>query len=188
MTNNLDHRKKWNDRYLAKSNNQNEPELFLVKHLDYFKPGSVLDIASGDGRNSIFLAQKGFSVTALDFSSVALNLINKISHEKNLNIKTIELDLRCNKGLSKIKNFENIIVIHFKLNEELLDQIPGLLNPGGLFLYYTFNIRQSEVHSFPQSYCLEKAELVERKWPLELLNYTSNEDNRGFHDGYLFRK
>ncbi|MBK8503542.1 MAG: methyltransferase domain-containing protein [Saprospiraceae bacterium] len=188
MTNNLDHKKKWNDRYLTKSNDQLEPELFLVEHLAYFKPGSVLDIACGDGRNSIFLAQRGFKVISLDFSEVALNHLIKIADEKNLGIETIELDLSREEGLSKFKNIDNIMVIHFKLNEELLTQIPNLLNPGGLLLYYTYSLRQSEAGSFPQGYCLKEAELLDRKWSLQLLNYTSHETSNGFHDGYLFRK
>lgn len=188
MTSNLDRKKTWNERYQAKPDQALQPEPFLIDHLSYLKPGSVLDIACGDGRNSIFLAEKGFKVTGLDFSEIAIDRLRKVADAKNLNIETIEMDLSLDDGFSALKKFDNLIIIHFKLSDVLLDQIPNLLNPGGLFLYYTFNQKQAETSSFPEAFCLEEAVLVDKKWKLEMFKYTTTGDNQGFRDGYLFRK
>lgn len=184
----MNRKKIWNERYQMKSSQALEPEPFLMDHLSHLKPGSVLDIACGDGRHSIFLAQKGFDVTGLDFSKIALGRLRKVADTKKLNIETIEMDLSTNEGFSSLKKFDNLIVIHFKLSDLLLDQIPNLLNPGGLFLYYTFNRRHAETSSFPEIFCLDEAALVDKKWKIEMLKYATTDDILGFRDGYLFRK
>jgi 2-polyprenyl-3-methyl-5-hydroxy-6-metoxy-1,4-benzoquinol methylase len=186
MTSNIDRKKNWNERYRIKSGQALLPESFLIDHLSCLKAGSVLDIACGDGRNSIFLAEKGFKVTGMDFSEIALDRLRKAADEKNLPIETIEMDL--DEGFSAIKKFDNLIVIHFKLSNLVLDQIPNLLTPDGLFLYYTFNRKHAETSSFPEAFCLEEAALVDKSWNLEMLEYTTTVDNQGFRDGYLFRK
>ncbi len=178
----------WNDRYRSQSNRSLEPEPFLVGQVSFLKPGSVLDLASGEGRNSVFLAEKGFKVSALDFSEVALDRLRNLSNENNLHIETIALDLTSPDNFKKLNRFDNIIIVHFKLRDDLLALIPSLLNRGGIFLYCTFNQRQMEVKTFPEEFCLKKGELVGRKWALKLLKYTSFKDDRGYQDAYLFEK
>jgi len=46
-----------------------EPNAFLVEMVRDLKPGSALDVAMGQGRNSIYLAGKGWDVTGFDVSS-----------------------------------------------------------------------------------------------------------------------
>ena len=148
----------------------------------------MLDIACGEGRNSVFLSEKGFKVSAIDFSEIALGRLRKYSNENNLNIETLELDLSDDDSFKRLKRFDNIIVVHFKLIDDLLDLIPSILYSGGVFLYCTYNHRQLEIRAFPEEFCLKKGELVDKKWPLELLKYSSFKDTRGYHDGYVFKK
>jgi len=183
-----DRKTSWNDRYQSKSYNPLLPEPFLVDHIFSLKPGSVLDIACGEGRNSLFLAQMGFQVSAVDFSEVALDRLRKTSTENNLIIDIIESDLSNLDCLQKLKKYDNIIVIHFKLGEDLLERIPSLLSDDGIFLYCTFSHRQSEETAFPEEYCLKEGSLSDKKWALTLLKYSSFKDIRGYHDGYLFRR
>jgi 2-polyprenyl-3-methyl-5-hydroxy-6-metoxy-1,4-benzoquinol methylase len=44
-------------------------------------PKSGIDVAAGDGRNAIWLAERGWSVTAVDFSEVAVELGKSISDQ-----------------------------------------------------------------------------------------------------------
>jgi len=188
MSDNENHKTSWNNRYESPSNKPLQPEPFLIDHLSFLKPGSVLDIACGEGRNSVFLSQKGFKVSAIDFSEIALNRLRKNSNENNLNIETIELDLSDIDNFKKLRKFDNIIAIHFKLRDDLLELIPTLLDRSGIFLYCTFNQRQLEIKTFPEEYCLKEGELVDKKWALKLVKYTSFKDDRGYHDGYLFKR
>ena len=50
-----------------------EPNRFLVAEVDGLTPGRALDVACGEGRNAIWLAEQGWTVTGVDFSPVALD-------------------------------------------------------------------------------------------------------------------
>jgi len=188
MPNHKNRKSSWNDRHRSPSNKPLLPEPFLVDHLSTFKPGTVMDMACGAGRNSIFLSQNGFKVSSIDFSEIALARLSEFSCENNLDIETIELDLSHRGNLKKLKTVDNIIVIHFKLTDDVLELIPSLLKKNGIFLYCTFNLRQSEKRTFPKEFCLKQGELVDKKWELKLLKYATFKNESGYHDGYLFQK
>lgn len=57
------------------------------------KKGKVLDIGAGEGRNSIFLAQKGFDVLAIDCLSEATRKIERHANEKEVFIKAKTVDI-----------------------------------------------------------------------------------------------
>jgi SAM-dependent methyltransferase len=49
------------------------PNRWVATEARDLPPGRALDVAAGEGRNALWLAERGFSVTAVDFSSVALD-------------------------------------------------------------------------------------------------------------------
>lgn len=49
-----------------------EPLAFLKNHLSQLKPGTALDLGVGDGRNALYLAAQGFTVTGVDISELAI--------------------------------------------------------------------------------------------------------------------
>ena len=55
------------------------PNQFVAEQLDGLPPGRALDLAAGEGRNSVWLAEQGWSVTAVDFSRVGLEKGRKLS-------------------------------------------------------------------------------------------------------------
>ena len=48
-----------------------EPNRFVAEHLAGLRPGMVLDLGAGQGRNAVWLAGQGHRVTAVDLSPVA---------------------------------------------------------------------------------------------------------------------
>ena len=64
----------WNDRYrdteLVWSAGPNQ---FVEAELADLAPGRALDLAAGEGRNAIWLARRGWQVTAVDFSQAGLD-------------------------------------------------------------------------------------------------------------------
>ncbi|MEV6208459.1 class I SAM-dependent methyltransferase [Kitasatospora sp. NPDC051914] len=50
-----------------------EPNRWVVRECADLPPGRALDLAAGEGRNSIWLAERGWHATAVDFSAVALH-------------------------------------------------------------------------------------------------------------------
>ena len=62
----------WDERYAASDRVWSaEPNTFVVALTKDLDPGSAIDVAAGEGRNALWLAEHGWQVTAVDFSSVA---------------------------------------------------------------------------------------------------------------------
>lgn len=67
-------REYWNERYRdTKLVWSAEPNRFLVEEVSDLDPGNALVLACGEGRNALWLAQRGWTVTASDFSDVAID-------------------------------------------------------------------------------------------------------------------
>jgi ubiquinone/menaquinone biosynthesis C-methylase UbiE len=63
----------WDERYRAQDNPWGlEPNVFVREQCEPLPVGDALDLACGEGRNAIWLAQLGWRVTGVDFSSVAI--------------------------------------------------------------------------------------------------------------------
>ena len=73
-------RQQWDARYSgAEFEWSMHPNQFVAAELDGLPPGRALDLAAGEGRNSVWLAERGWSVTAVDFSRVGLEKGRKLS-------------------------------------------------------------------------------------------------------------
>jgi 2-polyprenyl-3-methyl-5-hydroxy-6-metoxy-1,4-benzoquinol methylase len=63
----------WDRRYAAAERVWSaRPNVFVVDLVEGLTPGSALDVGAGEGRNALWLAEQGWSVTAVDFSAVAI--------------------------------------------------------------------------------------------------------------------
>jgi 2-polyprenyl-3-methyl-5-hydroxy-6-metoxy-1,4-benzoquinol methylase len=64
-------RERWNRRYATgdRVHALAMPSEFLVAEVADLAPGAALDLACGTGRNAVWLAQRGWRVTAVDFSA-----------------------------------------------------------------------------------------------------------------------
>jgi SAM-dependent methyltransferase len=64
----------WDERYSATGFVwATEPNQFVAAELSGLAPGRALDLAAGEGRNTIWLAERGWRVTAVDFSRAGLD-------------------------------------------------------------------------------------------------------------------
>ena len=61
---------------------------FLVRMAQERKPGRALDVAMGQGRNSLFLASAGWDVTGYDISEDGMAAANKAAAAAGLKLKT----------------------------------------------------------------------------------------------------
>ena len=71
-----------------------EPNPLLVAELDRVPPGRALDLGTGEGRNSLWLARRGWAVTAVDFSEVALAKGRRRAEAEGLAVEWVVADLR----------------------------------------------------------------------------------------------
>jgi len=87
----------WSSRYQAAGANYlfgTKPSEFLAHRADLFTAGeSVLAVADGEGRNSVWLAQKGLAVTAIDISAVALQKAQLLANAAAVNVTRIHVDM-----------------------------------------------------------------------------------------------
>lgn len=63
----------WDRRYAASEGVWGaEPNVWVAQELNGLAPGRALDLGAGEGRHAVWLAERGWQVTAVDFSAVAL--------------------------------------------------------------------------------------------------------------------
>ncbi len=88
-------RESWNKRYGATDLVWGaEPNRFVEEALRDVEPrGWALDVACGEGRNAIWLAERGWRTTAVDFSCVAIERGRKLAARRGLEVEFIEADL-----------------------------------------------------------------------------------------------
>lgn len=71
-----------------------EPNDFLRAQADQLPPGGeVICLADGEGRNGVFLAERGHRVTAVDLSTVGLKKAAGLAAERGVSIETVHADL-----------------------------------------------------------------------------------------------
>lgn len=70
------------------------PDSLLQRYVTFVRPGRALDLGCGCGRNALFLARRGFHVTAVDIDSVALDACRTAAEEEALQVQTVREDLR----------------------------------------------------------------------------------------------
>ena len=71
-----------------------KPNPVLAKFLPHIPKGKALDIGAGEGRNSIFLAENGFKVTAIDLVPEGLKKLVSFAKRYHLKISTKVIDVR----------------------------------------------------------------------------------------------
>jgi SAM-dependent methyltransferase len=84
---------KWDERYstseLIWTGRANQ---FVEAHLAELDAGSAIDLGAGEGRNAVWLAQRGWTVTAVDFSRVGLDKADRLAAEHGVSITTVQAD------------------------------------------------------------------------------------------------
>jgi 2-polyprenyl-3-methyl-5-hydroxy-6-metoxy-1,4-benzoquinol methylase len=121
--------------------NNIEPAQFLVENVELLPKGRALDVAMGNGRNSIYLAKLGFVVEGVDISKEAISTALRLAQETNVNINAKVVDLE--KYSIDKESYEVIICFNY-LQRSLIPQIKYGLVKGGIVVYETFIIDQAQ--------------------------------------------
>jgi len=84
----------WDERYSTEEYAYGKtPNNFLEENYNLIPKGKVLSLAEGEGRNAVFLAKQGYSVTAVDASRVGLAKAKKLAEENGVTIELVHTDL-----------------------------------------------------------------------------------------------
>jgi SAM-dependent methyltransferase len=87
-------RAEWDARYAASELVWSaEPNRFVEAEAADLPPGRVLDLAAGEGRNAIWLAENGWTATVVDFSRVALQKAAHLAVARGVALEVVESDV-----------------------------------------------------------------------------------------------
>ncbi|HLL67429.1 MAG TPA: methyltransferase domain-containing protein [Micromonosporaceae bacterium] len=127
----------WNERYAAEALVWSaEPNRFVISELGGLAPGRALDLAAGEGRNAIWLAGRGWRVTAVDFSDVAIGKGRKLARRRGVTVDWLTTDLRSYRP--EPAGFDLVLAAYLHLPPTdlgvVLEAATGALAPGGVLL------------------------------------------------------
>lgn len=154
-----------------------EPASIVLELLPLLPTGRALDVACGTGRHSILLAERGQRVTAVDFSSVALDVLEVRARGMHIPAwryeNLHESSKHARRGIALMRadleemelperSFDLILCIQY-LQRSLFAQMAPALRPNGVLLMETFTRAQLEFNGGPRNpaYLLETGELRE---------------------------
>ncbi|HVX65423.1 MAG TPA: methyltransferase domain-containing protein [Bryobacteraceae bacterium] len=123
----------WDQHYRNPENIQTEPVPLLVRAVAGLAPGAALDLACGPGRNALFLARHGWSVTALDASTVAIAALRAQGAAEQITVDARVADLEHPSFLIRPDAWD-LICDFFYLHRDLFPAIRQGIRPGGLFV------------------------------------------------------
>ncbi len=122
-----------------------EPVEFLREQVPNLRVGKALCLAAGEGRNAVFLAQKGFDVLAVDASAKGLAKANALAKERDVTIETEVADLRT----YDLGDEQYDLVTDFYYHQpDLFPKVMRALKPGGFFVLQGFSIDQPSTNRF----------------------------------------
>ncbi len=170
----------WNEKFENRSDKPLRPEKSIIENIEYFKKGTVLDIACGDGRNTLFLLEKGFKVTGIDFSYKALKRLEKFAKLINCTVNTKQIDLCEKNALKDIGTFDNIVINHYRINKEQLKEIENIIADDGILFICGFGHKHKVDAKIRKEDLIQPTDFNELDKSLELIKYDENEDERGF--------
>ncbi len=125
-----------------------EPSRFLKLNTDVLNAGdTALAIADGEGRNSVFLAQQGLKVTAMDSSPVGLEKARHLAADRGVDVDFRLADLREWDWDAVQYDVAVAVFIQFAdpvFRAEIFDGIERALKPGGLLMLHGYTPKQIE--------------------------------------------
>jgi len=139
----------WNERYREPGFLfGTEPAAFLEDQQAYLVRGQkALSIADGEGRNSVFMAQKGVVVTAQDASEIAIDKARGLASAREARVDFQHADLREWDWSENQYDLVVAIFIQFadtEFREEIFAGMKNTLKPGGILMLHGYTPKQIE--------------------------------------------
>lgn len=122
-------REDWNTILKKQVNFRTEVNRFLAEWAKGKKPGTALDLLTGQGRNAVWLATQGWKVTGVDISDVGLEMTTKAALAKKTRVTTIEADVDT-WDLGKDR-WDLVTLIYAGNDPKLLERIKPAVKKGG---------------------------------------------------------
>lgn len=163
--------------YFPKKYNSNPVHSEVLEAMESLSPGNALDLGCGQGRNALFLAQHGFEVTAVDQNELALEILQSIVEQEDLEMTVGLYDINS----ANLKQSYDLIVSTVVLMFLQADRIPAIIrnmqdqtNPGGYNLIVCAMDTEDYPCQVPFSFTFKEGELADYYKDWELVKYNEN--------------
>ena len=131
--------KEWNEHYQNIDEVWAEPDSELIAEAEGLPAGRALDLGAGEGINSIWLAEQGWQVTAVDFAPAAVAKIERAARQRDLPIQAQAADILTYQAEIE---FDLVVICYIHLPPEeraqLLMNAAASLAPNGILLFIGF--------------------------------------------------
>jgi len=113
-----------------------QPNRFLVAEVAALPPGRALDVACGEGRNTVWLAERGWEVTGVDFSEVGLEKARELAKLRSVGSRWVAANLL--EYTPEPQAFELVLVFYLQVpaaqRRAIVRTVAEAVAPGGAFL------------------------------------------------------
>jgi len=164
---------RWNQVFSQGTGFNANPNALLVAAIKDLPAGKALDLGTGQGRNAIYLAQKGWEVTGVDISEVGLD---------QARVRASELGLKLNLVHQNADTFDYgqeqwdlIAVIYFD-PRPYAKRIQTSLKPGGIVVIEGYHRNATMTHRIGEWVVFNSGELKELFKGFEVLRYEEVDD------------
>ncbi len=165
------------------------PVRFLAENYQYIPfEGTVLDMGMGEGRNAVFLAQKGYRVTGIDISSVAVKKAYMLAEEFGVKFKGVVASL--NEYKIAPGSFDAIACFYY-VDRSLIEKMKTWLKPGGILIYEAYTVREVKTKKAPEynpDYYLKEQELLHMFSGMRVLKYEEPLHEKEFRSSIILMK
>lgn len=181
----------WERRYGARASSPlPSPSLFLERHAAQLPVGRALDVACGNGRNTVYLAAQHFTVDAIDIALAGLRTAKREAQRYGLSARFIQADLD---NYSPAADRYDVVVNVRYLNRQLLPALKRAVRAGGMVVFETFLREQADLgHPKNPAFLLERGELAHVFADFEVVAYAEGlfqaESDRAFLARMLARR
>lgn len=195
-------KQRWNERYEAMNHDEPGPASPILRRLvegstdglpggaapvpTPLEPGAALDLAAGTGRNSIYLARRGWEVTAVDFSDVAVERGRALSERLGLSVTWRTEDLTAYRPLEAAFDLVCVFYLHLPWDtfSKILKHAAGAVKEKGFLLVVGHDLRNlDEGSGGPQNseVLYTPTQVAEEVEPLLRVIYAESESNQIDH-------
>jgi SAM-dependent methyltransferase len=128
---------RWNERYGgAELLWSSTPNRFLTAETENLEPGRALDLACGEGRNAVWLAERGWRVTGVDFAEAALAKATELAAGRGVELELVHADLL--DWVPPPRAYDLVVVLYLQLpaveRRLVLSRAAAAVAPRGTFL------------------------------------------------------
>lgn len=163
----------WDERYDAAELVWGRgPNAQVAQRLADLEPGTALDVAGGEGRNAIWLAERGWDATNVDFSAAGLQRSRRLAAEAGVEVRHVEADVTT---WTPDTTYDLVLLAYVQLagppRRALLDRVPAWVATGGTLMIVAHDASNvTDGHGGPPSedVCYDLDETVALLDPLEI--------------------